>query len=110
MQAGPTHTVSGLGGWVTSETAARQKFIGNQYFVPPSSTSVQGLSDMGKIQQGRPDSLFFVSFSNDDTLEIIVPCNPEQIPVDHDVTYPQEVSLHCGGVTNFLKISGTSSS
>ena len=53
-------------GWVTSETAARQKFIGIQYFVAPSSTSVQGLSDMGEDTTGVTRFfIFFVSFTND---------------------------------------------
>ena len=50
MHAGPAHTVSAEeGGWVTSETAAGQNFIGNQYFVFSSSlTSVQVLSEVLK--------------------------------------------------------------
>ena len=84
-------------GWVTSETAARQKFIGNQYFAPPSSTSVQGLSDMEKDTTGVARILIFCFLFKlcylHVTLEIKVRCIPEQISVDHDVTFPQKVSL-----------------
>ena len=53
MQAGPAHTVS-EGGWVTSETAPGQNFIGNQYFVLSSSvTSVQVLSVVQKKKKKK---------------------------------------------------------